>query len=63
MMKNIAFAIWMVGYSFNMSWDSNNWHNRPDWAGVPTSAQFLAILIGLFIWIFIGCLLYEPRTK
>jgi hypothetical protein len=60
-MRNIAFAIWMVGYSFNISWDINNWHLRGEVNGIINGTQLTAICIGWFIWIYIGVLLYERK--
>jgi hypothetical protein len=61
-MRNIAFAIWMVGYSFNMSWEINNWHSYPEWTGTITDYQFTALTINLILWIGIGALLYERNN-
>jgi hypothetical protein len=56
-MRNIAFAIWMVGFSFNMSMDTYH-------MGSPLStSEFISSLIALATWVGIGTLLYERKPK
>ena len=59
----MAFAFWMVGYSFNMSWDINNWHLRGEVQDVISGTQAVSICVSLMIWVLVGALLYQTNEK
>jgi hypothetical protein len=62
-MRNVAFAIWMVGYSFNMSYNIHQWETRLSWNGVMSASQSASLIICFSLWIIIGCLLYEREKQ
>lgn len=59
-MRNIAFAIWMVGFCFccNMSSYFEILRNRP-----YTDANLVADIMQCAIWVFVGALLYEREPR
>jgi hypothetical protein len=60
-MRNIAFAIWMVGYAVVGAMEEHFY--RVDYGTKDTTPLAISAAIGLVIWIGIGKLLYEKKPN
>jgi peptidoglycan/LPS O-acetylase OafA/YrhL len=61
-MRNIAFSIWMVGYPICCTLDSYVNEYLLNHVDDATTNGITAFIV-LFIWIFVGILLYEKKPK
>jgi hypothetical protein len=60
-MRNIAFVIWMLGYSLCSL--LHNYFIFLEGKVYSDNVVVISATINIIIWIWIGCLLYERKEK
>ncbi len=60
-MRNLVFVIWMLGFPLVTALVDR--FRSPLTVKLSTEEEVISALIELFIWGYVGYILYEPRSK